>query len=101
MAERLPPIRIEQRKWRNRFIEGLARWHRKAEVQNVENIARIEDLLDQGIPVIFISNHLSNLDAPLIATEIKKVSPRLWALISEVMGEVLWKNHLTRFFIYA
>lgn len=105
MSERIlteiPPVRIERRRFTNAFVEVLAKWHRKTEVHNVENILKIKELLDQKVPVIGIFNHLGHLDGPLIPTEFKNVAPELRELFTAIMGEVIWRNHLTRRLMYA
>jgi len=98
---KIPPIRIEQRRFTNAFVEAYAKWHRKTEVHNAENILKIKELLDQGVPVIGAFNHLGHLDGPLIPTELKNVSPELRKLFTAIMGEVIWRNHLTRSFMHA
>lgn len=101
MAERIPPTRIEQNRGINKFVEAYARWHRKADVQGVENIRRIKELLDQRIPVATFANHLGHLDGPFLPIEFKNISPRLREVYTPVMGEVIWRNHFTRILMHA
>ena len=101
MSERIPPTRFEQNKKVNLFVEAVARWHRKADVQGVENILKIKELLDEGFPVATFSNHLGHLDGPMIPTEFKNISPELRAAYAPVVGEVIWRNRLTRICMYA
>lgn len=101
MAERLPPVRIEQRSVRHAVIERLAKWHRKADVQGLENIAQLEELLKAGAPGLLVVNHLSHLDGPFIAVEIKNFSPEITHKLTLVMGDMIRRNFITRYFMHA
>src|SRR3989344_4369802 len=98
----IPPIRIEQNKAVNRFVKTYAKWHLKAEVLGVENILKAKELLlDQKIPVMGAFNHLGHLDGPLIAIEFNNFAPALRDRYVPVMGEVIWRDILTRIPRYA
>jgi len=83
------------------FVEAYARWHRKADVQGVENIRSIKELLDQGVPVATFANHLGHLDGPFLPIEFKNISPELREVYTPIMGEVIWRNLVTRTLMHA
>jgi len=101
ILKEVPQVKIERRRFTNAFVETLAKWHRKTEIHNPENILKIKELLDQKIPVVGVFNHLGNLDGPLIPTEFKNISPELNRLFTAIMGEVVWRNYLTKPLLYA
>lgn len=105
MTERIlteiPQITIQRIPFRTRLVETIANRHPGTEVQGAENIREIKRLLDSKVPVIGIFNHLSHLDAPLIAIEFNKVEPGVKELQVFIMGSVIWKNLITHFLMQA
>lgn len=101
MPERMPPTRIEQSRLQNLVIEVLARFHRSAQLNGIENLSKIEELLDKGAAILLTPNHLSHLDGPFIAVKLKNHSPETGKKLTYVMGDVIHRNLITGYFMHA
>lgn len=101
MAERTFHTRIHQNRLINWGVEGYARHNAETTVYGTENIEKVKELLIQGVPVQLYPNHLSHADGPVLAIELKKLSPEVAKKLRLVMGSVIRGNLLTYILMHA